>query len=76
MQEIFEEDEIKGEFKNVPIKRTKTEDVEIFNIYTTPSNSGSKLRKKIFKYISIIILFCIFIIFTKRYSQNNKYKLR
>ena len=66
MQEIFEEDEIKGEFKNVPIKRTKTEDVEIFNIYTTPSNSGSKLRKKIFKYISIIILFCIFIIFTKR----------
>ena len=66
MQEIFEEDEIKGEFKNVPIKRTKTEDVEIFNIYTTPSNSGSKLRKKIFKYISIIILSCIFIIFTKR----------
>ena len=66
MQEIFEEDEIKGEFKNVLIKRTKTEDVEIFNIYTTPSNSGSKLGKKIFKYISIIILFCIFIIFTKR----------
>ena len=45
MQEIFEEDEIKGEFKNVTIKRTKTEDEEIFNIYTTPSNSGSKLRK-------------------------------
>ena len=66
MQEIFEEDEIKGEFKNVPIKRIKTEDEEIFNIYTTPSNSGSKLSKKIFKYISIIILFCIFIIFIKR----------
>lgn len=75
MQEIFEEDEIKGEFKNVPIKRTKTEDVEIFNIYTTPSNSGSKLRKKIFKYISIIILFCIFIIFTKRMSLDGIHKI-
>ena len=75
MQEIFEEDEIKGEFKNVPIKRTKTEDVEIFNIYTTPSNSGSKLRKKIFKYISIIILFCIFIIFTKRMLLDGIYKI-
>ena len=74
MQEIFEEDEIKGEFKNVPIKRTKTEDVEIFNIYTTPSNSGSKLRKKIFKYISIIILFCIFIIFTKRMLLDGFHK--
>ena len=66
MKEIFEEEEIKGEFKNVPIERTKTEEVEIFNVYTTPSNSGSKLRKKIFKYISIIILFGVFIIFTKR----------
>ena len=75
MQEIFEEDEIKGEFKNVPIKRTKTEDVEIFNIYTTPSNSGSKLRKKIFKYISIIILFCIFIIFTKRMLLDGIHKI-
>ena len=75
MQEIFEEDEIKGEFKNVPIKRTKTEDVEIFNIYTTPSNSGSKLRKKIFKYISIINLFCIFIIFTKRMLLDGIHKI-
>ena len=75
MQEIFEEDEIKGEFKNVPIERTKTEDVEIFNIYTTPSNSGSKLRKKIFKYISIIILFCIFIIFTKRMLLDGIHKI-
>ena len=75
MQEIFEEDEIKGEFKNVPIKRTKTEDVEIFNIYTTPSNSGSKLRKKIFKYISIIILFCIFIIFTKHMLLDGIHKI-
>ena len=75
MQEIFEEDEIKGEFKNVPIKRTKTEDVEIFNIYTTPSNSGSELRKKILKYISIIILFCIFIIFTKRMLLDGIHKI-
>ena len=75
MQEIFEEDEIKGEFKNVPIERTKTEEVEIFNIYTTPSNSGSKLRKKIFKYISIIILFCIFIIFTKRMLLDGIHKI-
>ena len=75
MQEIFEEDEIKGEFKNVPIKRTKTEDVEIFNIYITPSNSGSKLRKKISKYISIIILFCIFIIFTKRMLLDGIHKI-
>lgn len=75
MKEIFEEDEIKGEFKNVPIERTKTEEVEIFNIYTTPSNSYSKLRKKIFKYISIIILFCIFIIFTKRMLLDGIHKI-
>ena len=75
MKEIFEEDEIKEEFKNVPIERTKTEDVEIFNIYITPSNSGSKLRKKIFKYISIIILFCIFIIFTKRMLLDGIHKI-
>ena len=75
MKEIFEEDIIKGEFKNVPIERTENEEVEIFNIYTTPSNSGSKLRKKIFKYFSIILLFCVFIIFTKRMMLDGILKI-
>ena len=66
MKEIFEEDEIKGEFKNVPIEKSKSEEVEVFNIYTSPSNACSKLRKKICKYISIILLLFFFIIFTKR----------
>ena len=66
MKEIFEEDEIKGEFKSVPIERSKNNDIEIYNIYTSPSSSANKLRKKICKYISIFLLICVFIIFTKK----------
>ena len=66
MKGFFKEEELQGEFKNVPIEHSKNNEVEIYNMYTTPYSPRDRLRKKICKYAFIVFLIFAFIIFTKK----------
>ena len=66
---IFEEDEIKGEFKKIPIEKGNKEEVEVYQMYSynNLSYAKNKIRKKMIKYALIGILAIIALYITKRF---------
>ena len=61
-----EEDEIVGEFKNVPIERSKLNDVEVYHMYSYNPYQKERLRKRIFNYILMIIAGIIILVVIKK----------
>jgi len=69
---IFEEDEIKGEFKKIPIEKGNKEEVEVYQMYSynNLSYAKNKIRKKMIKYALIGILAIIALYITKRFLSD------
>ena len=66
---IFEEDEIKGEFKSIPIEQSNKNEVEVYHMhsYSNISYAKNKYRKKMIKYILIGIFAILVLYITKRF---------
>ena len=61
-----EEDEIMGEFKNVPIERSKKNEVEIFHMYSTMSYQKDRFKKRIINFITIVIVTVLILFISKK----------
>ena len=70
-----EEDEIMGEFKNVPIERSKKNEVEIFHMYSTMSYQKDRFKKRIINFITIVIVTVLILFISKKLVYDSLMEL-